>query len=84
MCDFGIGILAVGSFAIWLSHFHLLSDAVPLRSELGERFDMPGRLAGDGAKRQRAEEIDQKNLWDQIVISLFEMHQGPFGAPVVD
>ena len=45
---------------------------------------MPKAFTGNGAKGQRAEEVNEKDLWNAELQPLLEGFQRPAAAPVVD
>ena len=55
-----------------------------LPAEFIQRLDMPEAFAGDGAKRQGAEEVNEKDLWNAELQSLLKGFQRTPAAPVVD
>lgn len=55
-----------------------------LPAELVQRLDMPEAFAGDGAKCQGAEEVNEKDLWNTELQSLLKGFQRTPAAPVVD
>lgn len=55
-----------------------------LPAEFIQRLDMPEAFAGDGAKGQGAEEVNEKNFRDTELQSLLKGFQRTPAAPVVD
>ena len=55
-----------------------------LPAEFIQRLDMPEAFTGNGAKGQRAEEVNEKGLWNAELQPLLEGFQRPAAAPVVD
>ena len=54
-----------------------LQRSLPLHlpAELVQRLNMPKTFAGDGAKGQRAEEVNEKDLWNAELQPLLEGFQ---------
>ena len=46
-----------------------------LPAKIVQRLDMPEAFAGDGAKRQGAEEVNEKDLWNAELQPLLEDFQ---------
>ena len=55
-----------------------------LPAEFIQRLDMPEAFAGNGAEGQRAEEVNEKDLWNAELQSLLKGFQRPAATPVVD
>ena len=55
-----------------------------LPAEFIQRLDMPKAFTGNGAEGQRAEEVNEKDLWNAELQPLLKGFQRPAAAPVVD
>ena len=62
----------------------LLLLPLHLPAEFIQRLDMPEAFTGNGAKRQGAEEVNEKDLWNAELQSLLKGFHRPAAAPVVD